>query len=190
MKAVAAQVLINASWERTQRGEADARPWPWADTTPVARLTVESERAHAFVVLEGSSGRNLAFGPVHDASSVMPGEIGNSVISAHRDTHFRTLETLRIGNRIRVERADGHVVFFSVTDMQVVDSRRDRIALGSNAPRLTLVTCYPFNAIQPGGPLRFVVTADWIAGAGNSPLPQVAHAAVLSDAVLGEPRTR
>jgi sortase A len=26
-------------------------------------------------------------------------------------------------------------------------------------PTLTLVTCYPFDAIVPGGPLRYAVTA-------------------------------
>jgi sortase (surface protein transpeptidase) len=42
----------------------------------------------------------------------------------------------------------------------VVDSRSTRIALRSDVPRLTLVTCYPFDAIEPGGPLRYVVTAE------------------------------
>jgi sortase A len=68
--------------------------------------------------------------------------------------------------------------------VQVVDSRRKRIALFADAPRLTLVTCYPFDAIQPGGPLRFVVTADLIAGAGITPPQQVARAAAPPDPVL------
>jgi sortase A len=157
IKAFAAQVLINAAWDRTQRGVDQARPWPWADTNPVARITFQDEKT--LVVLEGSSGRNLAFAPTHDASSVLPGERGNSVISAHRDTHFRELEHARIGDRIQVERADGRKFVFSVTNVRVVDSRTTRIALDGDAPRLTLVTCYPFDAIRPGGPLRFVVTA-------------------------------
>jgi sortase A len=211
VKAFAAQELIGAAWERTQRGVANARPWPWADTTPVAKLTFfgrapardspavgipaggSARRPPAaawlgtgdsLIVLEGSSGRNLAFGPTHDAASVLPGERGNSVIAAHRDTHFRALERLRIGDRIRVERADGRRTLFSVSDVQVVDSRRKRIALFADAPRLTLVTCYPFDAIQPGGPLRFVVTADLIAGAGITPPQQVARAAAPPDPVL------
>jgi sortase A len=123
----------------------------------VARLTFHDWKS--LVVLEGSSGRNLAFAPTHDASSVLPGELGNSVISAHRDTHFRELRHTRLGDGIRVERADGHTYLFTVTDIRVVDSRRARLALGDDLSRLTLVTCYPFDAIQPGGPLRFVVTA-------------------------------
>jgi sortase A len=47
-----------------------------------------------------------------------------------------------------------------VSDVRVVDSRRTRIALAAEGPRLTLVTCYPFDAVVPGGPLRWVVTVD------------------------------
>ena len=177
LKAFAAQVLINAAWDRTQRGIADARPWPWADTTPVARMTFHDWKT--LVVLEGSSGRNLAFAPSHDAASVLPGEPGNSVISAHRDTHFRELEHTRVGDRVEVERADGRRFLFVVTDARVVDSRTTRIALGSDDTRLTLVTCYPFDAITPGGPLRFVVTANVVAGAGYAPPRRVARAAAL-----------
>jgi sortase A len=177
VKAIAAQTLINAAWNRTEHGDTQARPWPWADTTPVARLTFHDWKT--LVVLEGSSGRNLAFAPSHDAASVLPGETGNSVISAHRDTHFRELEHARIGDRIQVERPDGRRFVFEVTDLRVVDSRTTRIALDSDQPRLTLVTCYPFNAISPGGPLRFVVTAIWIAGAGYAPPRRVARAAAL-----------
>jgi len=175
LKAFAAQVLINAAWDRTQQGVAEARPWPWADTTPVARMTFRDWKT--LVVLEGSSGRNLAFAPSHDAASVLPGEPGNSVISAHRDTHFRELEHARIGDRIQVERPDGQHFLFSVTDVSVVDSRAKRIALDGDEPTLTLVTCYPFDAISPGGPLRFVVTAHFIAGAGYTPPRRVARAA-------------
>jgi sortase A len=178
VKAFAAQLLINAAWDRTQRGVAPARPWPWADTAPVARMTFRDHER--LVVLEGSSGRNLAFAPSHDAASVLPGEPGNSVISAHRDTHFRELEHIRVDDRIEIERADGKKFLFSVTDVRVVDSRTTRIALDGDEPRLTLTTCYPFDAIRPGGPLRFVVTANLNAGAGYTPPQRVARAAALS----------
>jgi len=158
VKAFAAQVLINSAWERARNGAADTRPWPWADTTPVARIMFHDWKS--MVVLEGSSGRNLAFAPSHDAASVLPGEPGNSVISAHRDTHFHGLRHTRLGDGIRVERADGRTYLFTVSDIRVVDSRRVRLALDGDPSRLTLVTCYPFDAIQPGGPLRFVVTAN------------------------------
>jgi sortase A len=197
VKAFAAQALIHAAWERNRSGATAARPWPWADTTPVAKLSIlrDGAVASSLVVLEGANGRNLAFGPVHDGASALPGETGNSVIAAHRDTHFRLLRTLRLGEELRIERTDGRVVNYRVTDTRVVDSRKVRIALGGDHPRLTLVTCYPFDSIQPGGPLRFVVTADSSAAAGNPPPHRVAHAAaplpvVTSDGMAREPRRR
>ncbi len=118
--------------------------------------------ARKFTVLEGSSGRNLAFGPTHDPASVAPGDPGNSVIEGHRDTHFALLRDLKVGDRLQVETLAGRHVNFRVTNLGIVDSRRARIALDADAPRLTLVTCYPFDAVVPGGPLRWVVTADRI----------------------------
>jgi sortase A len=132
----------------------------------VARLVVAGARPQVYYVLEGSSGRNLAFGPAHDPASVLPGEPGNSVISGHRDTTFGFLKSLGMGDRLRVDR-HGTSTWFTVTDARVVDSRLQRIALDGDAPRLTLVTCYPFEAIVPGGPLRWVVTADAVAAAGS-----------------------
>jgi sortase A len=112
------------------------------------------------MILEGSSGRNLAFGPVHDATSVTPGAPGNSVIEGHRDTHFKILRNAKPGDHVSIEALDGRKTRFVVTDVRVVDSRHARIALDADAARLTLVTCYPFDAVNPGGPLRWLVTAD------------------------------
>jgi sortase A len=165
LKAGLAQALIARAWERREQGDVAARPWPWADTVPVARLLVPGARE--LYVLEGDSGRNLAFGPAHDPASVLPGEPGNSVIAGHRDTSFGPLQTLRPGDRLRVER-DGRRVWFAVSDVRVVDSRRTRIALSAQWPRLTLVTCYPFDAVVPGGPLRWVVTADLARRSGGA----------------------
>ena len=158
-KAALAQALVGHAFERALEGDEDARPWPWADTRPVARLRFPGVD-DALIVLAGASGRNLAFGPVHDPASVPPGEPGNSVIAAHRDTHFKVLEGLRVGDLLGVERADGRNFEFVVTAIEIVDSRRARIALDSDTSRLTLVTCYPFDALVASGPMRFVVTAD------------------------------
>jgi sortase A len=161
MKAEAAQLLISAAWHRERGATApDAAPWPWADTRPIAKLTWgEGRGAATLMVLEGSSGRNLAFGPVHDPASVAPGAVGNSVIEGHRDTHFKILRSARPGDEFTIETVSGVLKRFVVTDVRVVDSRRARIVLDATTPTLTLVTCYPFDAINPGGPLRWLVTA-------------------------------
>jgi sortase A len=159
LKAHLAQALIARAWERREHGARDARPWPWADTQPIAKLTLPGEPARELFVLEGSSGRNLAFGPAHDAASVLPGERGNSIIAGHRDTAFRGLDALHVGDRLKVERA-GRSHYFEVSDVRIVDSRRTRLALAHERARLTLVTCYPFASLDYGGPLRWVVSAD------------------------------
>ncbi len=163
-KAFLAQMLIARAWEQAQVGARAPKPWPWADTTPIARLELplhgSGTEAQELMVLDGASGRNLAFGPTHDPASVRPGMQGNSVIEGHRDTHFQALQQLRVGDRVRIQGLDGRWVSFAVVDVRVVDSRRFRIALDADVSRLTLVTCYPFDAIVPGGPLRWVVTAD------------------------------
>ncbi len=170
LKAWAAQLLIDTAWRRERTVSRAVAPWPWADTRPVAKMTWgEGRAAPTLFVLEGSSGRNLAFGPVHDGASVAPGAIGNSVIEGHRDTHFRILRTAKPGDRLTLESLDGSRSEFVVTDVRVVDGRRTRILLEADVARLTLATCYPFDAVNPGGPLRWVVTAERVR---SNPFPQ------------------
>jgi sortase A len=161
VKAGAAQLLISAAWHRERALSRAVVPWPWADTRPVAKLTWGAGKtAPTLMVLEGSSGRNLAFGPVHDPASVVPGALGNSVIEGHRDTHFKILRDATPGDLLSIERVDGSKTLFVITDVRIVDSRTTRILLNSDVAKLTLVTCYPFNAVTPGGPLRWMVTAE------------------------------
>lgn len=158
-KAGLAQVLIDQAWQRNRAaGHTQARPWRWADTTPVARL-VFVRQAESFVVLSGESGRVLAFGPGHRPDSPLPGGAGNSVISGHRDTHFRVLRHLRAGDQIEVEALDGRLRRYRVADTQIVDHRDLHVLADRGIDELTLVTCWPFDAIAPGGPLRYVVKA-------------------------------
>lgn len=153
-KAELAQWLIERSWRDHLDGERQTRPWPWADTRPLAVLEVPS-RGIRQVVLEGNSGRNLAFGPVFTDGT----EAGRDrVISGHRDTHFRFLSRLKTGDRIRLTTREASQ-WFEVTQLDVVDSRRRALVIEPGTDRLSLVTCYPFHGLRPRGPLRYVVTA-------------------------------
>ena len=111
------------------------------------------------IVLAGGSGRTLAFGPGHLSASALPGEVGNSVIAGHRDTHFSFLRDIEIGDSVLVERIGGRKHLYKVIGIDVVDSRRGSLLLDTDAAILSLVTCYPFDASEAGGPLRYVVTA-------------------------------
>jgi len=157
-KAAAGQWLLQRAWAATLATHAPMPPWPWADTHPIARLVVPAQKVD-LLVLAGASGRTLAWGPGHLDGSAEPGDDGNSVLSAHRDTHFRFLEHTRLGDTIVVERGDGSARTFRVRSARVVDVRALAISRDADLPTLTLVTCYPFDAVVPGGPLRYVVTA-------------------------------
>lgn len=181
VKAWLAQVLLSQAWAETladnerraagtvdraavDQGTAGAlrRPWPWADTGPVARLRVPALGVDE-IVLAGASGRTLAFGPGHLAQTAAPGAAGHSVISGHRDTHFAFLANLAPAMKLEVQRPDGQWRRYQVRDSAVIDSRSARLAMDVERPALTLVTCWPFDAVAPGGPLRYAVTATEVA---------------------------
>ena len=158
-KAAAGQALLQWAWSRSAASGAPAKPWPWADTHPVARLIVPGLAVDEFV-LAGASGRTLAWGPGHLDDSAPPGTLGNTVLSAHRDTHFRFLQRVVPGDAIVLERPGGARAHYRVRDVFVADVRSLRIPRDTPVPTLTLVTCYPFDALVPGGPLRYVVVAE------------------------------
>jgi sortase A len=158
-KARLAQYLLQRAWTRTLAGEAAVKPWPWADTWPIARLTVPSQHVDQ-IVLAGAYGRTLAFGPGFLESTARPGTRGTAIVTGHRDTHFAFLKYVQPGERLTVQSPDGSVHRYRITDRLIVDSRTDKIRLDRGLPSLVLVTCYPFYTPFLGGPLRYIVTAD------------------------------
>ena len=135
------------------------RPWPWADTFPIARLSVPGLDLEQ-IVLAGASGRSLAFGPGHLDGTAAPGAPGHSVVTGHRDTHFAFLAELAEGDLLRLQGRDGVWRDYRVNALQVIDVRTARLVQGDDRASLTLVTCYPFGALDPGGPLRYLVHAE------------------------------
>ena len=157
-KAMLAQELLEYAWEQTQQGESRATPWPWADTWPVARLSVPSQNI-SLIVLAGDSGRTLAFGPGHNFGSATLGENGNSYISGHRDTHFRFLEYLQAGDRVVVDIPQGKQKVYRVERAIITDAANAWVESEPLTSRLSLITCYPFESIVPGGSQRYIVSA-------------------------------
>ena len=160
-KARLAQVLLDHAWHETQTTRAPVRPWPWADTWPVARLIAPTHKK-SMVVLAGVNGAALAFGPGHLTTSAPPGVSDNSVIAGHRDTHFAFLGSLKPGDVLQLQARDGVLHDYRVTQTRVVHETDTRVLQPSQSAMLTLITCYPFDAVVPGGPLRYVVRARGI----------------------------
>lgn len=159
-KALVGQVLLERAFTRTLETGEPTKPWDWADTWPVARVSAPAHNESA-IVLAGASGEAMAWGPGHMAGTPTPGDNGVSIIAAHRDTHFAFLEHVKQGDEITVTNADGSEHTFRVTGTQIV--RWDQSGIDPVAPgrRLALVTCYPFNA-RTQGPLRYVVMTQKI----------------------------
>ena len=154
-KAELAQAFLEIAWKKTIKSGQMHRPWPWADHYPIAKLKSTRHNIEQ-IILAGDSGAVMAFAPGENLEAKNVPD-GSRIISAHRDTHFRFLEHTEIGDEISLIDKDGESTY-QVIGHQVVDSRDHHLAPELNPNGLILVTCFPFNAIQAGGPLRFVVT--------------------------------
>jgi sortase A len=165
-KALAAQVLLDRAFDKTIATGQATKPWSWADTWPVARIEVKRLHARA-IVLAGSSGQALAFGPGHVERTPEAGERGVAVYSAHRDTHFAFLKNVAAGDEIDITRDDGRTFRYRVDATSVVkfdDSGIDPLAGGH---QLVLSTCWPFDALTQGLE-RFLVHATMLEDAAGS----------------------
>ena len=107
------------------------------------------------IVVEGVSRKQLSEGPGHIKGTATPGEAGNAVISAHRDTFFRHIYELNKGDEILVRR-NGKVFHYQVTGKKIVMPDDMAVLKQTSDPQLTLITCYPTYYIGPA-PKRLVV---------------------------------
>ena len=112
------------------------------------------------IVVEGTNHKALRLGPGHLDNTPLPGDAGNSVISAHRDTFFRHIYELAKGDDIQIRR-NGRTYTFQVMGKKIVQP--DDLSVIRNTPdtRLTLITCYPIYYIGPA-PKRLIVTAKLV----------------------------
>lgn len=166
IKATAAQWLLQEAWAKTLKMQHPAKPWPWADTWPVGRLRVPQHGIDQ-IILADASGRSLAFGPGLLSRSAWPDKSGTIVVSGHRDTHFQFLRHVQKDDLLYVEWPTGHRASYTVQELIVVDSRHTRLAHHDDSEELILTTCFPFDALVPGGPHRYVVRAEKISAVKN-----------------------
>ena len=156
-KAQLAQILLDRAFTQSIATGRPVKPWQWADTWPIARISVPRLNVSS-IVLAGSSGQALAFGPGHLDQTPRPGERGTAVFAAHRDTHFRFLAELKAGDEIKITREDGITFTYEMTSADVVRWNETNIDAGALGYNLVLATCWPLDGTF-GGPLRYVVHA-------------------------------
>jgi sortase A len=156
-KAWLADSLIENAWQSTLQGSEYSKPWPWADMWPTAQISIPNHDIKR-LVLSGDNGSSLAFGPGLNEASKAPGQPGVTLISGHRDTHFRFLKDMSAGDIIHLQTAESNVSY-EVVETKIADQRLYSPSIENEQDLLMLVTCYPFDTLDPNGPLRFMVTA-------------------------------
>jgi sortase A len=129
---------------------------PDRESSLVGRIDIP--RVHISVMFaEGTSSRVLRLAAGHVPGTALPGEPGNVVLAAHRDTFFRRLGELKSGDLIRLA-VPGRQYVYSVRFADIVGPNETWVLEPSPGQSLTLITCYPFYFVGPA-PKRFVVRA-------------------------------
>jgi sortase A len=139
---------------------------PWEIGSPIARLVIPAIELDE-IVMEGVGDEELNAGPGHLPGSVLPGERGNAVISAHRDRHFSRLGALQVGDEITTETAGHRRLKWIVIARRVVRSHEPAL-FSTPDPTLTLTTCWPIQYIGPS-PERLIITAKPVGWEGSRP---------------------
>jgi sortase A len=125
----------------------------------VARLHLKA------IVVQGDSHTLLRRAVGHIPETALPGATGNVVLAGHRDTFFRPLRNIRLGDTITLKTPEGAFQYL-VESTEVVPATDTQVLNSSSGRILTLLTCFPFDYLGPA-PNRFVVRARQLV----APLP-------------------
>ena len=142
-------------------GDAGAKksaPAPSAGVL-IGRLEAPSVKMST-VVLEGTDDATLSRGAGHIEDTPLPGEAGNVGIAGHRDTVFRPLRNIQVGDPLELTIAD-RLYRYRISKTLIVGPDDVYVLDPTKNPMLTLVTCYPFEYIGHA-PRRFIVQAQLV----------------------------
>ncbi len=169
-KSVLAQVLLNQAWQESQQqyqqkikqgyqGEnKKSMPWQWADSYPVAKLTDKKNNV-SWIIMAGMTGRAMAFAPTWLEDSAKPNQYGNTVISAHNDSHFNVLESSNISDEFLLEDSQGKILSYRIMTIDIVSKYNTSPYLFQDETMITLITCYPFEVTNIAKTQRLVIQA-------------------------------
>ena len=111
-------------------------------------------------IVEGTGTKELKMGVGHFVGSVMPGATDNSVLAGHRDSVFRNLGSLKLGDLLTVT-TDYGVFIYEVHKFRIVSADDKTVIVPTSEAILTLSTCYPFGYIG-NAPKRYIVQAGLV----------------------------
>lgn len=112
-------------------------------------------------IVEGTNEEELAQGVGHFIGTGFPGQERQILLSGHRDSVFKNLGKLKIGDDLQVQMSYGiyryeivETFIVDVDDTTVIDFTIDEEVL-------TLSTCYPFQFIG-NAPQRYIISAKLV----------------------------
>jgi sortase A len=157
-KALLSQQLISYSWYQTIDLQQQIKPWPWADTYPIAEISF-LRLNKSVVVLNGGDPTTLAFSagaiaPFNQTSSTQP-----FVVAGHRDSHFSFLDEVFMNDIISLADKHGQSQLYQVEAIDIVDAATGELPVLADDSQLVLITCYPFTNIGSNSNERYVITA-------------------------------
>ncbi len=114
------------------------------------------------IVVQGDSAADLRLAVGHLSNTVLPGEWGNVALAGHRDTFFRPLRDIRVGDEIRFKTSE-RIFEYRVESIEVVGPKDVRVLKSTTGHDLTLLTCFPFHFVG-SAPKRFIVHAREVDG--------------------------
>ena len=132
---------------------ADAEPAPDGVIAVLRIPGIELE----IPVYQGTTEHVLRRGAGLVEGTAFPGSAGNVGIAAHRDTHFRGLKDVVIGDLIELGTVNQTKVY-RITALEVVGPGDVHVLDDTGESVLTLVTCYPFYFVG-NAPQRYIVRA-------------------------------
>jgi LPXTG-site transpeptidase (sortase) family protein len=160
------QRQLQTRWREQQQRAEEQHSRAALRESNLARISIPSIQLSAIIV-EGTDQASLLMGPGHLIGTAEPGEPGNAVVSAHRDTFFRKIMNLTPGTTVLIERG-GRIFTYAVEGMKIVKANDRSVAAPTSDNRLTLVTCDP--AYYPGpAPQRLVVFSKLVSAPAPSP---------------------
>jgi sortase A len=113
-------------------------------------------------IVEGTGTKELKKGVGHYIGSVLPGVSDNSVLAGHRDSVFRNLGEVKLGDLLTVKTSYGSFVY-EVHKIRIVAANDRTVIVPTPDAVLTLSTCYPFRFIG-NAPKRYIVQAGLVIG--------------------------
>jgi sortase A len=156
VKATVAQVLLDYTWNKSLKENKPFKPWSSFDGSPILKLEIPRYNISQ-IVLEGTSGQALAFGPAFHKESFLPSSNKITAISSHRDSHGEYIKNLEIGDILKLQDLDNNWHSYKIEEFLIVNVK-DAVTINKRN-RLLLITCYPFDALLSGTPLRYIVSA-------------------------------